>query len=137
MKFSEKIKNWKQIDPASVARSIGRFWGVATSREIDIKTKRELLMGSKRQKVEFLKETELPSGVTHIDYKVVKETPEEIPEDEIPEEVAELKKDYDIARTEKNWQAVDELKDEISKCGYDVEDRNGKSFLRKNTSSPN
>jgi cysteinyl-tRNA synthetase len=127
MKFGEKIKSWKKVDPEAIARSIGRFWEVTISKEIDIKTKRKLLMSFKSQKMELLKEIELPNNVTPLDYKIKKETSEEI-----PDEVLELKKEMDIARAEKNWQEVDKLHNEIKSEGYIIDDTDTSTKIRKN-----
>jgi len=49
----------------------------------------------------------------------------------IPEEILELKKERDTARQEKNWQKSDELRKEIEREGYTVEDKNGESVIKK------
>jgi cysteinyl-tRNA synthetase len=53
----------------------------------------------------------------------------------ISEEIMEMKKERDIARQQKNWQKSDELRKEIEREGYILEDRAGESILRKNLSS--
>jgi len=53
----------------------------------------------------------------------------------IPDEMLELKNERDTARKEKNWQKSDELREEIEKEGYILEDRDNESTLRKNLSS--
>ena len=53
----------------------------------------------------------------------------------ISDEVMELKNERDTARKEKNWQKSDELREEIEKEGYLLEDKNDQSILRKNLSS--
>ena len=53
----------------------------------------------------------------------------------ISDEVMELKNERDIARKEKNWQKSDEIREEIEKEGYLLEDKNDQSILRKNLSS--
>ena len=47
----------------------------------------------------------------------------------------ELKNERDTARKEKNWQKSDEIREEIEKEGYLLEDKNDQSILRKNLSS--
>ena len=53
----------------------------------------------------------------------------------ISDEVMELKNERDTARKEKNWQKSDELREEIEKEGYILEDRDNESILLKNLSS--
>ncbi len=53
----------------------------------------------------------------------------------IPEEILEIKKERDLARQEKNWQKSDELRTEIEKEGYVLEDKNNGGIIRKNLSS--
>jgi cysteinyl-tRNA synthetase len=50
---------------------------------------------------------------------------------DIPEEILELKKERDSARAEKNWQKSDDLRSEIEHEGYLLEDRDGKSIIKK------
>ncbi|MEK7116555.1 MAG: cysteine--tRNA ligase [Patescibacteria group bacterium] len=54
---------------------------------------------------------------------------------EIPEEVMELKKERDMARQQKNWQKSDELRKEIEREGYILEDKENESIIRKKLSS--
>jgi cysteinyl-tRNA synthetase len=54
---------------------------------------------------------------------------------DIPDEIQTLKKERDIARQQKNWQKSDELRGEIEREGYVLEDKGGESILRKNLSS--
>jgi cysteinyl-tRNA synthetase len=56
---------------------------------------------------------------------------------DIPEEVLEMKKERDSARAQKNFQKSDELREEIEREGYIIEDADGKSTLRKNLSALN
>ncbi len=56
-------------------------------------------------------------------------------QENILEEILEMKKDRDLARQEKNWQKSDELREEIEKGGYVLEDQANTSILRKNLSS--
>lgn len=49
---------------------------------------------------------------------------------DIPEEVLELKKERDLAREQKNWQKSDELRGEIEREGYILEDKNNESIIR-------
>jgi len=53
----------------------------------------------------------------------------------IADEILDLKKERDLARQEKNWQKSDELRDEIEKGGYILEDKGDKTLLRKNLAS--
>lgn len=52
-------------------------------------------------------------------------------DEEIPEEILELKKERDEARRQKDWQKSDELREEIERGGYILEDKGGESILRK------
>jgi cysteinyl-tRNA synthetase len=52
-------------------------------------------------------------------------------ESNIPEEITDLKKERDEARNKKEWERGDELRDEIEKAGYILEDRAGKTTLKK------
>ncbi|MFA6270435.1 MAG: cysteine--tRNA ligase [Candidatus Paceibacterota bacterium] len=54
---------------------------------------------------------------------------------DIPEEILELKKERDHARETKNWQKSDELRGEIERTGFVLEDKNNESIIRKNLSS--
>jgi cysteinyl-tRNA synthetase len=50
----------------------------------------------------------------------------------IPDDILELKKERDSARDSKNWQKSDELRKEIEREGYVIEDKNNDSVIRKN-----
>jgi cysteinyl-tRNA synthetase len=50
---------------------------------------------------------------------------------EIPEYVLEIKKERDDARAQKDWQKSDELRKEIEREGYILEDSNTGSTIRK------
>lgn len=52
-------------------------------------------------------------------------------ESNIPEEIMDLKKERDETRKNKEWERSDELREEIEKAGYILEDRNGKTTLKK------
>lgn len=54
----------------------------------------------------------------------------EIKED-IPDHILELKKERDDARNKKNWQKSDEIREEIEKEGYVLEDKEKESIIRK------
>jgi len=62
--------------------------------------------------------------------KLSQETKENIPED-----VSELKKERDSAREKKNWQKSDELRKEIEREGYVLEDKNDTSIILKTLSA--
>ncbi len=53
----------------------------------------------------------------------------------IPEEILDLKAERDSARAEKNWQKSDELRREIEKEGYILEDKENESAIIKKLSS--
>lgn len=50
-------------------------------------------------------------------------------------EILKLKEERDAARAQKNWQKSDELREQIEKEGYVVEDRANESLIRRNLSS--
>ena len=50
---------------------------------------------------------------------------------DMPEEILELKKERDLARQQKNFQKSDELRKEIEREGYVLEDKNEESVIRK------
>jgi cysteinyl-tRNA synthetase len=52
-------------------------------------------------------------------------------EEEIPEEILEIKKERDTARREKNWQRSDELRKEIEREGYILEDLEDETKISK------
>lgn len=52
-------------------------------------------------------------------------------ETNIPDEIAELKSERDSARSAKNWEHSDALRKEIEKDNFILEDKNGKSVIRK------
>ena len=53
----------------------------------------------------------------------------------IPEEILELKRERDEVRQEKNWQKSDELREEIEKESYVLEDGDNESVIKKKLSS--
>lgn len=58
-------------------------------------------------------------------------TLEKITRTEIPEEILDIKKERDLARKSKNWEKSDQLREEIEKEGYVIEDRDSDSIIRK------
>jgi len=56
-------------------------------------------------------------------------------QENIPEEILELKKERDETRRAKKWQKSDDLRKEIEREGYVLEDQANTSTLRKNLSS--
>ena len=50
---------------------------------------------------------------------------------DVPKKVIGLVKEREIARREKNWKKSDELRDEIKKLGFSVDDTNEGSVVRK------
>lgn len=53
----------------------------------------------------------------------------------IPEEIKELQNERNLARTEKDWEKSDRLREEIEKEGYILEDKDGQSLIRRKLSS--
>jgi len=52
----------------------------------------------------------------------------------VPEAVAQLAKEREKARREKNWKQSDELRDQISALGWEVRDtKDGQKLTRANT----
>jgi cysteinyl-tRNA synthetase len=49
----------------------------------------------------------------------------------IPEEIKELQNERNLARTEKDWEKSDRLREEIEKEGYILEDKDGQSLIRR------
>lgn len=54
---------------------------------------------------------------------------------DIPEDIEEMKKERDEARKKKNWSRSDELRIEIEKSGYVIEDTNDSSLIRRTLAS--
>lgn len=123
------MKSDKKIN---IAKSIGLIWQIIKAKEIDAKTKYKMLL-------DFDKTPDLkPDEAKPLNDKIVaKKISEEtlLVDEEIPEEVLELKEERDTARKEKNWQKSDELREEIEREGYLLEDKDGKTIIRKNPSS--
>jgi cysteinyl-tRNA synthetase len=115
-KFDENKKEFLEClaDDLNIAKAIGLVWQIVKSKEIDAKTKLDLLLDF--DKVLGLKLDEAEGAPAEI---------------EIPEEISELKKERDAARLEKNWQKSDELRGEIEREGYTLEDKNGESTIKK------
>lgn len=53
-------------------------------------------------------------------------------EDSIPQEVIDLVTQRDSARAAKNWKLADQIRNDIHKLGYVIEDTSGKTVIRKN-----
>ncbi len=58
---------------------------------------------------------------------------DQISEDLIPEEVKKLARERELLRRQGNFKKADQLREEIKKKGYQVEDEKGKSRIRKIT----
>jgi cysteinyl-tRNA synthetase len=107
-------------DDLNVAKSIGLIWQIVKSKEINDKTKLDLIL-------DFDKVLGLNVPVPKLPFV------ETVPSAEI----LNLKKERDAARQEKNWQKSDELREKIEKAGYILEDlpeqpgKNGESIIRK------
>lgn len=56
---------------------------------------------------------------------------EKLTRSDIPEEILDIKKERDTARAAKDWEKSDQLREEIEKEGYVLEDQGGKSIIRK------
>ncbi len=54
---------------------------------------------------------------------------------DFPEDISDMKSERDLAREKKDWQKSDELRKEIEKAGFVLEDREKKTILRKTLSS--
>ncbi len=121
--FNKYKKEFAQAlaDDLNVAKAIGLLWQVVKLKDINAKTKYELLLDFDKVLGLRLSETDLPTI--------------ELTNEEIPTKVLELKKERDTARKEKNWQKSDELREQIKKEGYILEDKNNESVLKKISSS--
>ncbi len=53
----------------------------------------------------------------------------------IPDEILEMKEERDAARNKKDWQKSDDLRKEIEKDGYILEDKDNQSTIRKTLAS--
>lgn len=110
--FSESL-----ADDLNIAKTIGLVWQIIKSKDVDERTKLELILDFDRVLGLKLSEVNLSAG--------------ESANIEIPEEIMELKKERDEARQQKNWQKSDELRKEIEREGYIVEDKKGGSIIKK------
>ncbi|MCL4387331.1 hypothetical protein M1307_02970 [Patescibacteria group bacterium] len=110
-----KKYGWLKDSP-NIARTMGRVWQIVKSGEINIKTKRKLLLGHNEVSEPKSDETKPPTNDTA---------------EEMPEEIMELKEERDIARKEKDWQRSDELREEIERGGYIVEEKDGETIIKK------
>jgi len=84
--------------------------------------KDEITFGDAKEIIKFLKE--IDSFLCFIFEKETKV--------EIPEAVKKIVKEREKARKNNNWQKSDELKKEIEKMGYRVEDTKQKTIVKKN-----
>jgi cysteinyl-tRNA synthetase len=107
-------------DDLNIAKAIGLVWQIVKSKEINSKTKIALILDF--DKVLRLNLTEAISQ---------KDALNEMATSALGREILELKKERDVARQEKNWQKSDELRKEIEREGYILEDKNGESIIKK------
>jgi cysteinyl-tRNA synthetase len=126
MKFNKDVHGW-QVPDSNIAKSMGRVWQVIKSRGINIKTKYKLLRNS--DKVSGTKIEEIKS-LDEMKPPISKIIEDEIAE-EIPEEILELKRERNLARKERDWQKNEELRVEIERGGYIVEDKGSETVIRK------
>ncbi|MEK7634844.1 MAG: cysteine--tRNA ligase [Patescibacteria group bacterium] len=112
-KFSECI-----ADDLGIAKSIGLVWQIVKDKEMNAKTKLELILDF--DKVLGLSLDQISENSPRSDLG------------EIPDHVLEMKKERDEARASKNFQKSDELRKEIEREGYILEDKNGESLIKKN-----
>ena len=103
-------------DDLNIAKGIGLVWQIVKSKEINAKTKLELLLDF--DKVLGLKLDEINPPTREV-------------AEEIPEEILEMKKERDEARQAKNWQKSDELRGEIEREGYTLEDKGSETTIKK------
>ncbi len=103
-------------DDLNIAKAIGLIWQILKEKEMNEKTKLELILDF--DKVLGLKLSENFQG-------------QSLEENDVPEHVLEMKKEHDEARASKNFQKSDELRQEIEREGYSLEDKNGESLIRK------
>jgi cysteinyl-tRNA synthetase len=100
-------------DDLNFAKAIGFVWQIIKSKDINSKMKLDLLLNF--DKVLGLKLNEVNPRA----------------EEEIPAEILEMKKERDAARKEKDFHKSDELRKEIEREGFAVEDKDGESIIRK------
>ena len=111
-KFSECL-----ADDLNIAKGIGLVWQIVKTKDVDDKTKLELILDF--DKVLGLKLTEAENPATSAVA-------------EIPTEVATLVSARDTARAEKNWPLSDELRQKIELLGFEVSDTpEGTKILKK------
>ena len=90
-------------DDLNVAKAIGLVWQITKSKEINSKTKLELILDFDKVLGLKLNETEI-SNV------------------KIPEDVKKLVEERDKARAEKDFAKSDKLRGEIESLGFEVKD---------------
>lgn len=105
-------------DDLNIAKSIGLVWQIVKSKDINEKTKYELILDFDKVLGLKLSEANISDNKSN--------------QADIPEEILELKKERDTARAEKNFAKSDELRGEIERAGYVLEDKDGETFIRKN-----
>lgn len=98
-------------DDLNIAGAIGLIWQIIKDNRISSADKRAQILDFDRMLGLKLDESE-----------------EEI---KIPEEILDLKKERDTARAKKNWQKSDELREEIEREGYVVEDKDGETIIKR------
>jgi cysteinyl-tRNA synthetase len=103
-------------DDLNIAKGIGLVWQIVKMKEINAKTKLALLLDFDKVLGLKLDEATLSDQST---------------DEEIPEEILKLKTARDTARSEKNWTKSDELRDQIEKSGYLLEDSGDQTKIRK------
>jgi cysteinyl-tRNA synthetase len=105
-KFTEYIN-----DDLNMPKTLALVWEIIKDNEINFSDKKDLILDF--DKVLGLKLDKAKEEMT------------------IPEEILELKNERDVARGQKNFAKSDELRKEIEKAGYILEDKNGESVIKK------
>lgn len=104
-------------DDLNIAKGIGLVWQVVKAKDVNDKTKLDLILDFDKVLGLKLAESENPatSAVS-----------------EIPQDVLDLVSARDTARTEKDWKLSDELRQEIESLGFEVSDTpEGTKILKK------
>lgn len=107
-------------DDLNIAKAIGLVWKIVKDEELGDQEKLSLILDFDRVLGLKLNEAESQDNTLN-----------EMAASEIGREVLELKKERDLARQQKNWQKSDELRKEIEREGYILEDQDNQTIIKK------
>jgi cysteinyl-tRNA synthetase len=117
--FSEFKQQFSECiaDDLNIAKSIGLVWQIVKTKDIDDKTKLDLILDFDKVLGLKLSESKNPSTSAIV---------------QIPDEVKKLVENRDTARAEKDWKLSDELRQKIESFGFEVKDTpEGTKILKK------